>query len=89
MNFTTNTTQMDLLHICPLYLHQEDVAPLRGSDEVLHLAGVHGKGLLTQHVLPSLEEEQAHPPVLRVQNPHIHHVCRAGGKGVQRVSGHM
>lgn len=58
------------------YLHQEDIVPLGCSDKVFHLFGVHSKRFLTQHVLPGLEEHQTDFPVLCVQHPQVHDVCR-------------
>lgn len=59
-----------------LYLHQEDVLLLGCGHELFHLPGVHGEGLLAQHVLPGLKEQQADPPVLGVQHAHVHDVCQ-------------
>lgn len=58
------------------YLHQEDFAFLGRSNKVFHLSGVHGKGFLAQHILPSLEEKQPNSPVLCVQHSKVHDVCR-------------
>ena len=73
------------------YLHEEDVVhPGRGQD-LLHLFGVHGQRLLTQHILLGIHEQQTRAQVVGVDNSHIHHIythrnaqsreCDVGGHG--------
>ena len=58
------------------YLHQEDILLFGCGDQVFHLFGVHSKRFLAQHILPSLEEQQADFPVLCVQHSQVHNVCQ-------------
>lgn len=57
-----------------LYLHEEDVVLPGGRDELSDLSEVHGEGFLTQHVLPSVEEQQTHLQMMCVEDTDVQHI---------------
>ncbi len=57
-----------------VYLHEEDVVLPGGRDELSDLSEVHGEGFLTQHVLPSVEEQQTHLQMMCLDNTDVQHI---------------
>lgn len=55
-------------------LHEEDVVLLGRGDQLLDLLQVHGQRFLTENVLLSVHEENAHRQMMRVDGAHVHHV---------------
>lgn len=57
------------------YLHEEDVIRFSRFQDLPHLLGIHGKRLLTQHILFGVGEEQTGAKVVGVDDTNIHYVC--------------